>query len=162
MATKIKIKFGNVEVEYEGPESFLNKKLTDLVANLATVDGLRFDMTDEHDSEGDKKISKRKSGAGKIAATTNTIAAKLECSSGPDLIIASSARLMIVLGKSSFKRKELFEEMKGASTYYKKSYAKNLTQYLNSLVRSGKLNESAKNTYSLTAGTKSDIEKKLS
>ena len=35
MATKIRIKVGNVEVDYEGPEAFLNKKLPELISQLS-------------------------------------------------------------------------------------------------------------------------------
>ena len=38
MATKMRIRVGNVEVEYEGPDSFLTKKLPDLIVRLSKID----------------------------------------------------------------------------------------------------------------------------
>lgn len=160
MTMKIKIRAGNVEVEYEGPEAFVNKKLPALIANVAKIKGTGPIPPDESDEKGDTKGRTRKTE--KITGTTNTVASKLGCKSGPTLIIAAAARLTLVLGKSSFKRKELIKEMKDASTYYKKSYESNLTQNLSSLVKSNKLNESAKDTYSLSAKTRGELEKKLS
>jgi len=46
MATKLRIRVGDVEVEYEGPEAFLNKKLPELIGNVAKVRGTK--------SEGDE------------------------------------------------------------------------------------------------------------
>lgn len=37
MTTKIRIKVGAVEVDYEGAEAFLNKKLPDLISQLSTL-----------------------------------------------------------------------------------------------------------------------------
>jgi len=37
MSTKIRLKVGSVEVEYEGPEAFLNKKLPELISQLREV-----------------------------------------------------------------------------------------------------------------------------
>ena len=37
MTTKIKIKVGGVEVDYEGPEAFLNKKLPELITQLSSL-----------------------------------------------------------------------------------------------------------------------------
>ena len=37
MTTKIRIKVGAVEVEYEGPEAFLNKKLPELISQLQSL-----------------------------------------------------------------------------------------------------------------------------
>ena len=164
MTTKLRIRIGNVEVEYEGQESFLNKKLPELIANVAKIEGTGSMTLDESVEQGDIKrtIKRTGTGKGKITGTTNTLASKLGCESGPALILAAATRLTLVLGKSSFTRKELLNEMKSASTYYKKSYASNLTQNLNTLIKSNKLNESAKDTYSLAAKTRAGLEKKLS
>jgi hypothetical protein len=35
MTTKIRVKVGNVEVDYEGPESFLDKKLPEFISQLS-------------------------------------------------------------------------------------------------------------------------------
>jgi hypothetical protein len=157
MTMKLKIRVGNVEVEYEGPEAFVNKKLPELIANVAKIKGTGRVRRDGSDEERDTKDK-----PGEMTGTTNTIAAKLGCETGPDLILAAATRLALVLGKSSFMRKELLAEMKQASTYYKKSYKGNLTQNLSSLVKANSLNETAKDTYSLAAGTRADLKKKLS
>ncbi len=37
MTTKVRIKVGEVEVDFEGPESFLTKKLPDLISQLSSL-----------------------------------------------------------------------------------------------------------------------------
>lgn len=159
MTMKLKIRAGNVEVEYEGPEAFVNKKLPKLISDIAKIEVTDIIPSDESDEKGDKKD---KNGSKvKFTGTTNTVASKLVCKSGPDLIVAAATRLTLVLGKNSFQRQELLKEMKVASSYYKKSYEKNLTQNLKPLLKSNKLNEIAKDTYSLSAETKTDLKKRL-
>ena len=50
MTTKVRIKIGAVEIEYDGPEAFLEKKLPDLVSQLSS-------MAETVDSPGDTATS---------------------------------------------------------------------------------------------------------
>lgn len=51
MTTKIKIKVGGVEVDYEGPEAFLNKKLPELITQLSSL-AKKVPAGDEPDGGG--------------------------------------------------------------------------------------------------------------
>ena len=82
-------------------------------------------------------------------------------SQGPDLIIAAAARMTFVLEKSAFSRQEIIDEMKTASAYYKKSYLGNLTPYINTLMKDGKLLEPSTGTYSLSATAQADLKARL-
>jgi hypothetical protein len=75
--------------------------------------------------------------------------------------MCAAARLTFVSKKEKFHRKDLSEEMKSASNYYKSNYAKNLTTLLGNLVKAGKLMEPSKDNYSLSADSLKDIGAKL-
>lgn len=151
MSSKIRIKVGPIEVEFEGTESFLKNELLDL---LKAVVDLRkktdASAPEEKDSNGTN-----------TNWTTGTFAAKLKCKSGSDLVVAACAHLSLGLGQSSLKRTAILNEMKTATSHYKKSYGSNLTKILNGLVNSGKLNESATHTYALTQTEKTSLKQSL-
>jgi len=159
MTSKIRIKMGPIEIEYEGSESFLKEELPELlraVSNLYKESELQGEI-----SQGEPSVE-GSVGAPKFQATTGSIAAKLNSKTGSDLILAAAAHFTFVLGKNTFTRKELHKEMKTASGYYKNTYrGGNLTGYLNSLIKDGKLLEPSKDNYALSASAKSDLSAKI-
>ncbi|HLD70242.1 MAG TPA: hypothetical protein VJA17_05700 [Candidatus Omnitrophota bacterium] len=82
MTNKIKIKMGQFEVECEGSEQFLKQELPELIKNVSQLWNLSLL---QNKSEGEGYSNKD------ISLSTNNIAAKLKCKSGPDLVIAASA-----------------------------------------------------------------------
>lgn len=74
-------------------------------------------------------------------ASFGTIAGKLGCKTAPDLIVAAAAHLTFVARKAEFSRKELLNQVKGTSGYYKTSMGKNFTNYLNNRLKAGELVE---------------------
>lgn len=158
MESKIKIKMGPIEIEYEGSEAFLKEELPAL---LTAVSDLYKESGVTEPVEPAPAAAAAVSSTGTIQATTGSIAAKLGAKSGTDLILAAAARLTLSLGLGSFSRSQITEEMKSASSYHKKTYVNNLTKYLNQLVKDGKLLETAKDTYALSASEKSSMEARI-
>lgn len=159
MTSKIRIKLGAIEIEYEGSEEFLKEELPELlkaVSDLYKSSGVV--IVEEHPRAEPTTGS---SGFNSVQGTTATLAAKLGGGSGPDLTMCAAARLHFVLGKDKFHRKEFLEEMKSASNYYKANYAKNLSTLLGNLVKAGKLMEPSKDNYSLSADSLKNIGAKL-
>lgn len=159
MTSKIRIKMGAIEIEYEGSESFLKEELpalltavSDLYKSSAPLIGASSLVTETAISSITPK---------KIEGTTANLAAKLGGGTGPDLIMTAAAQLTFVQNKDKFSRKDLVTEIKSASAYYKVSYFSNLTPLLNGLVKDGKLMEPANGTYSLSAESLNNIGAKL-
>lgn len=151
MESKIRIKLGSIEVEYEGSEAFLKKELPDLmktVAELYKSVGAPIEQKDERDDDGRPKG---------IRLSTKSIAAKLNCSSGRDLVVAASAHLTLAKNHDSFTRKELLSEMQSAIGYYKKTYGDNLTNALNGLLKDGTLTELSGDNYSLSEPKRKEL-----
>lgn len=98
---------------------------------------------------------------GGIVGTTVALAGKLECKSGPDLLMAAAAHLTFVAGKSEFSRKQLRDEAKGASGYYTESIQKNMSAYLTSLVKRGDLVEPKSGYYALSATKQTEMRSSL-
>jgi len=157
--SKIRIKMGAIELEYEGSESFLKEELPDL---LAAVSKLHTDTGGALTSPAPAVTPpgpQRPSPS--LQITTGTIAGRVKCKSGPDLIRAAAARLHFGLGQTSFTRQQILDQMQEAPTYYKATYSKNLTQNLSGLVKGGKLNEISKDTYALTPGALDELRAQI-
>lgn len=160
MASKIRIKVGAAEIEFEGSEEYMREELPRLVEMLGDLAPSDRQQEGEEDAEilppsDDPK--KRK-----LELTTNTIATKLNVTSGSELALAACAHLCFVKGADTFKRANILAEMKLASNYYKQTYSNNLSKALQTLVKTGKLLETAQDTYALVAKEKTRVEALLS
>lgn len=157
MTSKIRIKMGAIEVEYEGSEQFLKEELPELLSAVSK-------LYKSSALEANNAATGSDAGSGKsteVVGTTGTLAAILGGGSGPDLALSAAARLTFGLKKEKFIRKEILVEMQSASAYFKPSYSSNLTNILNGLVKDKKLMESAKDTYSLSADSRKSLGAKL-
>ena len=145
--SKIKIKLGAIEVEYEGSETFLKEELPALltaVADLYQKSQPDAPSTTAVDATGDNAPingtmnpngAANGNGASLNIGTTTSIAARLKVQSGPDLALAAAARLTFGDGRSVFTRKQLISEMKSAPNYYRESYLKNLSSTIHRLLK---------------------------
>lgn len=161
MSSKVRIRMGQVEVEYEGDEQFLKDELPALLDSVSKLYREAKNVSGDDEAPDPATPVVPTPPTLNAVGTTTNIAAKMHVDSGPHLILAAAARLTLGGGKPSFSRQTLLEEMKTASSYFNKNYASNLSQYLTGLVRSGKLMETAKDTYAMTATTLSEIEAKI-
>lgn len=156
MESKIRIKIGPIEVEYEGPETFLKQELPDLLKTITELSMSTGGTMNNLDDKGEAEKTK----LGKLQLSTTSIAAKLSCSSGPELILAAAAHLTLVRKLEVFSRKQLLDEMKTASGYYKTTYRDNLSTNLKTLLKD-KLNEPSSGQFSLSAKARKELEVRL-
>lgn len=159
MTSKVRIKLGPIEIDYEGSEEFLKEELMNLVNSVSQL--YKQSGLASPGGSGSAGGSRGSDGLKTIQGTSTTIASTLGVKSGPDLVLAACARLTFVSNKETFSRKEILDEMKTASGYYKTSYRANLSQYLNSLVSDKKLLETSTDNYSLDSTTKSSLGERL-
>ena len=160
--TKIRIKLGDLEVEAEGEEQFIKEELLGIVSAAAKLHGASPNLRGAGNGLPDRHNSAGRSGDPQsLKLTTSSIAAKLGAKSGSDLVLAASAQLAFVQNKTSFSRKDILAEAKTASAYYNENVAKNLSSYLNSLVKAHKLNEVSVDVYALHATAVTDLESKV-
>lgn len=164
MTSKMKIKIGQIEIEYEGSEDFLKDELPALLEAVTALYKATGAVTDEvnqpqaNSSTASVASSNRTTGE---IGTTNSIAAKLGGKTGPELALAAAARLVIGLGQEQFTRKQLLQEMQNGTQYYKSSYGSNLTKTIKTLVGDHKFIERAKDTYALKADVVASLETRL-
>lgn len=165
--SKIKIKLGAIEVEYEGSESFLKEELPALLAAVAELyqkSGSPLTGTPDQSNpsaEFAPNHPQSTSVGSPIRMTTGAIASRLQVKSGPELIMAAAASLGIVEGQSTFTRKRLIEQMKSATAFYKENYVSNLSRSLQTLLKEDQLNEPTRDVYSLTHASEQRLRARL-
>jgi hypothetical protein len=155
VASKLKIKIGQIEIDCEASEEFLKAEIPVLLKAAMEMAEASSEDAGSAAGKGDGAAPKQKVGG--LSLTTASIAAKLDVKSGPDLLKAAAAQLTLYGNKETFTRAELHDAMKSASGYYNKNYFSNLTKILASLVGDQTLVEVAKDTYALSAGTKTSL-----
>jgi len=160
MNMRFRLRVGEAEVEYEGPQEFLSTEFAGVMDSiLGRLDSVKATANTKGEPASEPKATGPK--AAKIEGTGNTLASRLGVKTGPELIIAVAARLTFVLGKDKFARKDITDEMREASTYFRATYMNNLTSYLEGLVKGNKLSEQAKDVYALTAPERDRLEAEL-
>lgn len=96
-----------------------------------------------------------------IAMTAKAIATTLRAESGADLAQSAAAYLTIVQNKEAFSRQALLDTMKTATGFFKPTFRKNLSAYLDTLCKNNILIEVSADTYALKAGPLAHLEQRL-
>lgn len=123
---------------------------------LSPRSGAVINKSDQTPVAGNSRTSSVSSGL-----TVSTIAAHLKPDGTQDLAMCALAKLQLIDGNAQAGKSEIWEEMKGASGYFKSTMGRNFPRDLNRMVRGKKINEVASNVYSLTAASANELEAKL-
>ena len=158
---KIALKIGHLEVEYEGSESFLKEDIFRLMEKVIGFHAEHSTALSAALPQATTEDEDATVGQPEINMSTSTIATSLNAKSGPELAIAAAAYLTLVQNKGKFSRDEIHENMKNATSYYKRSMSNNLTSLLQRLVKNGRLNEISDGHYALSAPERKKMEKNL-
>ena len=158
---KIRLKIGQLEVEYEGKESFLQDGLLNLTEKLVGSYAEHQSAFPIDSSSTDTQNGSVTNANREINMSMDTIASRLRVNTGTDLVIAACTYLTLVQKKDSFSRQQIHQQMKDAMSYYKESMASNLTKMLQKHVKDCHLNQRSGGTYALTAQEKHKAEKAL-
>ena len=159
---KIRLKFGQSEIEYEGPSSFLQNDLSALMKEMAnSYKGHDIAPTTDPSSLH-KEITESTDKNGAIDFSMDTIASRMGKNTGRNLVLAASASLTFVKQKPTFSRKDIMEEMKKATSHYKSSLGGgNLTKTLEGLLKKQDLHQVSSGNYALSAAKKAEMENLL-
>lgn len=161
MNSKIRIKLGAIEVEYEGSEAFLKEELPALLHAVSELYTKSGGIAAPADVEAYASTNVAATGGAPLEMTTSAIASKLAVNSGPQLVLAAAAHLRFVKGLDKFPRKQLTEQMRSASSFFKESYASNLSKTIKVLMKENKLNEPSTEVYALTHAAEQELRSRL-
>lgn len=157
--TRLRVKLGAAEIEYEGESGFLKDEVMPTVSKMLAMVESRSDLQKSPPAvAADNLLASSDSGAVlDHSLSTSTIATKLKANSSGELAIAAAAHLTLVQGRGRITRQELLDEMKSATSFYKSSFNNNLTNTLKTLVRKDRLRLVSADTYALSAKELADL-----
>jgi hypothetical protein len=161
MTIRLRLKAGEVELEYEGPEQFLKDELSNILnatstLNVTTKTESQEGSTSSGSLPNDQDTRGTSLNVPELAI--NSVAQKLGIQKGADLVMAAAAYLTFVDRKDKFSRDDLRDVMQEATEYYEQTkHGKHIGELIGSLVKAGKLNQVAGGMYALPAGEKQRI-----
>jgi hypothetical protein len=152
--TKLSLKYGALEVEYDGSEEYLTEHLPQVLAAVLALQPTQIPAKTDQGKENSAAVELGDH-------SVSTIAQKLKVANGPSLIM--SAALSLVRGGSpKFEKKALRERIKDAPAFYKQTYSDNFDAYVKTLVKNGRLSHTGGSSYSLPDGELKKLEASLS
>lgn len=152
MVSKLRIKFGELEVECEGSEDFLKEEFKEII-------GIASELRKFNQTQTPVRMSDSKSGvlesAEVLAANSRfpsirDLAVKSGAKTGPKLAELAAVRLTLGEGKAEFNRLELLNEMKRATGKYTANMGKNLSPTLDALIKADVIVGCGNNKYAMT------------
>ena len=161
MATKLKIRVGAIEFEYEGDSDFSQEAIKDLFSHIETLSSSSVASAPRRAADAPENESPPPEQP-RLKLHVSSIASKISAETGPELAVSAAAYLQIVEGKEKFTRHELLATMKLATSRYKQAMSGNLSNILSSLINGQKFNQVANDTYALNIKEMQSLEAKLS
>jgi hypothetical protein len=155
---QIKITMGSMSLEYEGDENFFRDEVGKFLERFAAQAAKSPSPAPAGTTTPDPERAALK---GVASHSTNTVAKLLNAQTGPDLVMAAAAKAIIVDGSETVTRSMITSEMKKATSYYKRTFTSNLSNYLDNLTKSDSLRLVADNVYGIPAKMRETFEAKL-
>jgi len=155
MTVRLRLKRGELELEYEGESDLLAKCLSGWIELLR--DGLEDESTAKSPTV---KRSNSKIGE-TIETTTSAIASAIGARTGPDLFKAALGYYQLAQGRERASRSEVLTQMRSASQVYRAAMTANLSKIIRSLLSDRQINEPQPGIYCLTSGALATITQTL-
>ena len=164
MQTKLKIKMGHIEFEYEGDTVYDNEAVKDLFSHIESLASAAppdaFDIRPPLDnSESEDR------GESAVADVANfsvqTIAAQLGDKSAKGITLAAAVHLQLCQGHKSFTRKDLLSMMQKAHGYYNQTMSRNISATLQRLVAAKSIMAMTGDQMALSASELTRLKAKL-
>lgn len=166
--TRLRVKLGAAEIEYEGGAASLEKLVMPTVAKMiqmveSHVDLQRPSAPLRIDTVAAKPTPAAVPANDVYEHSTNTIAVSMNAKTATDLATAACAHLALVKKKECFTRKEILEEMKNAPSFYTTNMASNHTKTLATLTEGKRLLlvDAQQHIYALSNTEKTRLERVL-
>jgi hypothetical protein len=159
VSSKLRIKCGEIELDYEGDLTFEKADLLGLAERLSTLNNMVAKPSIESNVKTGAAAATSLSAPSNVGSVSD-IARKLGVATGPDLIKAAAAALYFG-GKADFTSREITASMREAKHFFKPSYTSNQGVALERLVKKGILRSLGGDRYTLSHETIEDLKKAL-
>ena len=159
---KVRFRVGDLELEYQGPSSYVENGLIDLFEKVLSYGdfdvGTLVRQAPEPAAGPPEKSPPRQMNTDISLAT---MISRLGGNTGPDVVFMAAAHLAVCQDRTRFSRAEILENAKSADGYYKRSISSNLSSYLDRLLKDGRLSQYSDKSYSLPESQRKRIRSGL-
>lgn len=118
---KIRVKLGSLEIDFEGSSDYLVNNLADFCERIVALRGITSPADVDSAAAIVEPIVEKKAREGLQGLSMNAIAKKIGQSKGIDLLKAAAASLHLVHGREIFLSKDIMDEAKRATSFFKAS-----------------------------------------
>ncbi|SEV99921.1 hypothetical protein SAMN05444851_0778 [Aliiroseovarius sediminilitoris] len=149
--SKISLKLGALDIQFEGSEEFIAESLVAIVEQFVGLDlpDIAVGVGGAVNTFGSGVISQEVASPVQSKLSATDFAVKMSVKSGSDLVMAAAAYLYHTRGMEEFRRSDILSAMKEAKGFYKTSMGSNLSKSLETLVKSSRLQTPSSDTYTL-------------
>ena len=159
MTSRVRIKAGPVEFDYEAETELSVTDIKDLFSHIETLFKVPV-LAEGGQVHASPEQSKTNVNGSIQKLHINSIATKLGAKTGADVALAAAAALQIFDQKDTFTRAELLDMMKKGTLHYKDNMSSNLSAIIKSML-GPKLNQISDGVYSLTNDSYQELVGKL-
>ena len=165
MSSKICVKFGELNIEFEGTEDFIKEGLlqfTKEALGLLKEEGSKKQHnTGGGDGFSEKQPSSNNNSSNQLDMSVASIMSKIGGDGGPDLALAAAAYLTFVSGQATFSRVELLAAMKTATSFYTDTMSSNLSRTLDRLTKESKFVQKGNKNYAIQNAVNNQLQSQL-
>lgn len=155
---QLKLSLGGLQLEYEGDEGFFKAELAAFLSAVSKY----ANVSPAHPAHKNQAQPDATTSDGAVPNhSTDTVAKLLNAKTGPELIMAAVAKKILVDGESTVDRSTITSEMKKATSYFKRTYQSNLSNYLEGLTKADSLRLVSENVYGLPVKMREALLPKL-
>ena len=160
---KLGVSFGGFRLDYVGPiDALSNGSVGSSIEQILKLDAVNEAVNNTKEAFSSANAADTNVMGKPIQLTTLSVAQKLGAKTASELAFSAVVKTYFVDQLTAVTRDQIHEEMKTAHGIYKSTMSGgNLTKALETLMKSGKINEIANKQYSLVQGEISPLRQKL-
>ncbi len=163
--SKIRIRVGDVEVDFEGPQSFVEDGLIQLVMEVtSTKPSSKPNWQSDADSGSNEKVLDIVPGEidGYAGITMNALCKKLDVKNETDLVVASAVMISIIGDAETFTIKDINTFAKKATSYVGKYFVSNSSKKITTLTKNDRFREPKDGVYTFSPNERKLVIGRLS
>lgn len=154
---RIRFKVGDLELEYQGPSSYIESGLIDMFEKVLGYGG--FDAKSAVQAPKSTIVLEEESVPERVDSDISlaTLISRMGAENGADVVFMSGAHLVVCQGKSRISRADILKNARSADGHYKESISKNLTFDLRKLIKDGRLSQYSDGCYTLPESQRKSV-----
>ena len=158
---RVRFKVGDLELEYQGPSSYVEDGLIDLFEKVLSYGDFGVMLAGQAPKPTADQVGESSPRQMETDISLATMISRLGAKTGADVVFLAAAHLAVCEGRNRFSRADILENAKSADGYYKKSIGSNLSSYLDRLLKDGRLTQYSDKAYSLPESQRQNVQSGL-